>query len=358
MPKYERPNIERMAGYTWGEQPDDEDTVKLNTNENPYPPSPAVDEALQHLSAKDLRRYPPPTADALRTAIAERHGLDMNQVVITNGGDEALRLALTTFVEPGAALCIADPSYSLYPTLAAVHDAAVERIALDNNWQLPSDFAQRANLAGAQLTCLVNPHAPSGILTSTESLAELAAKLQGVLLIDEAYVDFVNPEENHDCIPLIHAYENVLILRTFSKGYGLAGMRLGYLLGSAGLIDPIIRKTRDSYNIDFVSQQIGLVAFNDLSYAQSTWTAVRQQRAIVRDALAKIGLPSPPSQSNFLLVTVPASAKRTAPYIYEHLKARGILVRFFDALPDKLRITIGTPEENQRLLTALSEVLT
>lgn len=355
MPRYERPNIERMQGYSWGEQPDDEHSVKLNTNENPFPASPRVDEALQSLRAKDLRRYPPPTADALRTAIAERHAVGIDQVVITNGGDEALRLALTTFVEPGASLCIADPSYSLYPVLAAMHDAPVYRVSVDDHWHLPPDFADRANTAGAQLTCVVNPHAPSGVLASVDSLAKLADALTGVLLIDEAYVDFVDPQQNYDCTPLVNAYENVLILRTFSKGYGLAGMRLGYLLGAPGLIDPIISKTRDSYNMDFISQQVGLAAFNDLSYAQSTWAAVREQRDIVREAMAQLGLPSPPSQSNFILVTVPATA--SARNIYEALKSQGILVRFFDTLPDKLRITIGTPDENQRLLRSLSKML-
>ena len=145
MSDYQRPNIERMEGYTWGEQPNDKDTIKLNTNENPYPASPKVDEALKGVTAENLRRYPQPTADDLRDAIADQHGTRREQIVITNGGDEALRLALTTFVEPGTRMAVAEPSYSLYPVLADIHDANVIRIDLDSEWQLANDFAHRAN---------------------------------------------------------------------------------------------------------------------------------------------------------------------------------------------------------------------
>ena len=359
MADYQRPNIERMEGYTWGEQPDDQETIKLNTNENPYPASPAVDAALQSVTAASLRRYPQPTADALRDAIASQHDTQRNQIVITNGGDEALRLALTTFVEPGAPIAVAEPSYSLYPVLADIHDARVFRIDLDSEWQLADDFARQANEAGAQLTCIVNPHAPSGTLLSYESLDGLAKDLNGVLLIDEAYVDFVDPEIAYSAIDLINKHDNVLILRTFSKGYSLAGMRLGYLLGSANLIDPIVTKTRDSYNIDHVSQLVGLAAFTDQTYANETWNKVREQRALVGDSLHQLGLTCVPSQANFLLATVGDHAKLTAKELYEALKARGVLVRYFstERLADKLRISIGSPEENDKLLSHLTDLL-
>ena len=359
MPSYERPNIERMEGYTWGEQPSDPKTIKLNTNENPYPTSPAVDLALQTLKAADLRRYPQPTADALRDAIASQHGVQRNQVVITNGGDEALRLALTTFVEPGAKIAVAEPSYSLYPVLADIHDADVCRIDLEEGWQLASDFAHRVNESGAQLTCIVNPHAPSGTLLARGELASLAEELSGVLLIDEAYVDFVDPDLGYSTTDFANEHDNVLILRTFSKGYGLAGMRLGYLLGSETLIDPIVSKTRDSYNIDHVSQLVGLAAFTDQAYARDTWSKVRQQRTLLANALHQLGLICAPSQANFLLATVPSSAKLSASETYEALKVRGVLVRYFSSarLKDKLRISIGTPEENEQLLSHLTDLL-
>ena len=183
---YVRPNIDAMSGYVWGEQPEDARTIKLNTNENPYPPSPQVDAALQSLSGTSLRRYPQPTALPLRQALAAQHQLTPDHFVMTNGGDEALRLALTTFVEPGAGFGMAEPSYSLYEVLAGIHDAQVFKVPLEESWLPPPDFASRLNDAGVQLTCVVNPHAPSGTLQSASELSELAAALDGVLLIDEA----------------------------------------------------------------------------------------------------------------------------------------------------------------------------
>ena len=359
MSDYQRPNIERMEGYTWGEQPNDQETIKLNTNENPYPASPKVDEALKSVTAANLRRYPQPTADDLRDAIADQHGTRREQIVITNGGDEALRLALATFVEPGSRMAVAEPSYSLYPVLADIHDANVVRIDLDSDWQLANDFAHQANIAGAQLTCIVNPHAPSGTLLSYDELDRLATELDGVLLIDEAYVDFVDPKLGYSAIDLINKHDNVLILRTFSKGYGLAGMRLGYLLGCETLINPIVTKTRDSYNIDYVSQVVGLAAFTDQSYAQNTWAKVREQRTLVNDSLHQLGLTCTSSQANFILATVSEQAKLSAKEIYETLKERGVLVRYFSTprLADKLRISIGSPDENDRLLANLTDLL-
>ena len=360
MSKYERPNIRAMQGYTWGEQPQDARTIKLNTNENPYPVSARVQEALSGIDAASLRAYPQPTADRLRDAIAARHGLSREQIVVTNGGDEALRLAITTFVEPKAAFGMASPSYSLYPVLANIHDAGIVEVPLGDDWVLPEDLAPTLNAAGAELTCLVNPHAPSGTLTDTETLSRIAASLDGVLLIDEAYVDFVDPARAYDSTQLLETHDNVLILRTFSKGYSLAGLRLGYLLGSTELIAPIIGKTRDSYNIDHISQTVGLAAFEDLQHAATSWAQVRESRAHLVNALGQLGLQSPPSEANFVLATVPATARQDAAALYASLKAQGILVRYFDTarLDDKLRISIGTPEENDRLVAALTQALT
>ena len=359
MPDYERDNIRRMVGYTWGEQPNDEATIKLNTNENPYPPTPEVDKALAQLAGANLRRYPQPTADHLRDVIASKHNVERNQVVVTNGGDEALRLAVTTYVDPQTSIAVADPSYSLYPVLAEIHNADMVHIALDENWALPVDFAATVNAAGANLTCLVNPHAPSGTLTPRAQLSDLAEALNGVLLIDEAYVDFIEPDAAYESASLTQSNDNVLILRTFSKGYSLAGMRLAYLLGSKGLIDPIVNKTRDSYNIDHISQAVGLAAFNDQPYAEETWRQVRSQRQILHKALGQLGLSSPVSHANFLLVEVPSGARFNAIEIYHTLKERGILVRHFATprLQDKIRISIGTSEDNNRLIAILTELL-
>ena len=360
MSRYERQNIAGMRGYTWGEQPLDTDTIKLNTNENPYPPSPAVANALQKLDDTLLRRYPQPTADALREMIADTHGITPQNIVMTNGGDEALRLAFTTFVEVGSGFGMAEPSYSLYPVLANIHDAPVVRVQLAEDWSLPDDFAATLNHAGVQLTCLVNPHAPSGTMMSTSDLEKAAADLDGILLIDEAYADFVDPAQNYRSFDLIDRHDNVLILRTFSKGYSLAAVRLGYLVGHADLIAPILSKTRDSYNVDLLSQIAGEAAFGDQEYAQNTWSKVRQAREGLRNALHQLGLTSPQSHANFLLVEVPDTVPLSADALYQALKDRGILVRYFDApgLEDKLRISVGTATENQRLIDTLTELLT
>lgn len=356
---FERDNIRRMTAYQWGEQPGSEEVLKLNTNENPYPPSPAVQDALNAFSVERLRRYPPPTADRLRERLAELHELTRDNIVVTNGGDEALRLAMTTFVEPGSGFGMLEPSYSLYPVLAAIQGARVLTAPLDESWDLPRDFAHQMNEAGVNLTCVVNPHAPSGTLLDPERIGRLASDLHGVLLVDEAYVDFVDPALRHDLVRLVEAFDNLLLLRTFSKGYSLAGLRLGYLLGAKGLIAPIVSKTRDSYNVDLISQILGAAALSDRGYAEETWSRVRSARRVLRDRLIELGLSVDISQTNFLLAEVPLDAPKTAAEIYEALKEEGILIRYFKdpLLEDKLRITVGTDAQNVRLTNALARLL-
>lgn len=356
---YERDNIRRLAGYTPGEQPDNPRAVKLNTNENPYPPPESVLAALRTITGEHLRRYPPPTSQALREAAATLHGVSARNIVATNGGDELLRLAVTTFVAPGRPIGIADPSYTLYPVLAAINDSAVVRIPLDEAWQLPADFAERMNQADVNLTFLVNPHAPSGTLIKAATISAVARELNGVLLVDEAYVDFVDPQCGHDVVSLIHEHDNLFILRTFSKGYSLAGLRLGYGIGAHGLIEPIAAKTRDSYSVDAVAERLGRAALAHREQAAQTWEAVRGERARLAATLGRLGFECAPSQSNFLLAQVPATFNGGARALYQALKAREIFVRYFDQprLHDRLRITVGTPPENEALLDALHELL-
>jgi histidinol-phosphate aminotransferase len=354
-----RPLVQKLHAYVPGEQPAIPDLIKLNTNENPYPPAPGVQSALAGFDVSVLRTYPQPTADRLRDRLAMLHGVDRNHLIVTHGGDEALRLAMTTFVDPGGAFGMADPSYSLYPVLAEIQDARVVAVPLTTDWQLPADFAERLNAADARLTCVVNPHAPSGVLLDAAAIADLAGRLSGVLLVDEAYVDFVDPALGHDLAPLTREFDNLLLLRTFSKGYSLAGLRLGYLIGAPGLIDPLIGKTRDSYNVDAISQILGEAAIVERDHAAATWQRVREDRERLRHGLSQLGLDAPPSQSNFLLARVPASSRLDAAAIYAGLKGRGILVRYFavPGLDDRLRITVGTTEQNQRLLDELQRLL-
>jgi histidinol-phosphate aminotransferase len=351
---YERKNIQKMTGYAPGEQPDEADVVKLNTNENPYPPTGAVMRALHDVTADSLRRYPPPLAQQFREAAAAAHGVKVENILATNAGDELLRLAVTTFVDAGENIGTAEPSYSLYPVLAEVNDSPMVRVPLNADWSLPRDYAAKLNAADCKLAFIVNPHAPSGTLTKVEDLARIATEFKGVLLIDEAYIDFVDPELNHRAVPLVNEFDNVLLLRTLSKGYSLAGLRFGYGIGSAGIIDPMLGKTKDSYNTDAVSQKLAAAAIASRADAAKTWQAVRSERTRVVRELAAMGLPCPPSQSNFVL-----AHHADARGLYESLKARRIYVRYFDQDPlrDRLRITIGTPAQNDALLGALRSLL-
>jgi len=352
---YERDNIAKMTGYASGEQPDDADTIKLNTNENPWPPSPAVEEALRGLPATALRRYPPPLADGFRDIAAARHRVSRESIIATRGGDELLRLVITTFVDPGQTIAMTDPTYSLYPVLAQIQDCNVVRVPLEEDWSIPEDLAAR--IAGAKLTLIVNPHAPSGRLLTVTALRQLATSLDGLLLIDEAYVDFVDPDLAYDSMVLVRELDNVIILRSLSKGYSLAGLRFGYGIGAESLIAPMLHKTRDSYNLDYLSQKLAEAALSDRAHAGGTWEKVRRERSRLAAELHSMGFTVHPSQSNFLLAGVPDGTDAGA--LYRELKQRGILVRYFDQprLADKLRISVGTPAEDDRLIDALMALL-
>jgi histidinol-phosphate aminotransferase len=356
---FERDNIRRMQGYASGEQPDDERTIKLNTNESPYPPAPAVKDVLNSFDPASLRRYPPPTANAFRDIAATLHGVERENLMATRGGDELLRLLITTFVDPGQYIAMSSPTYSLYPVLSQIQDCPVLQIPLEDDWSLADDFCQQVNAQNAKLTLIVNPHAPSGRLLPRDKIAYLAANLDSVLLIDEAYIDFVDPELNHDCLSLIQQFDNLVFLRTLSKGYGLAGLRFGYGIGTAALIQPMLDKTRDSYNLDLLSQTIAGAALQAQTYAQHTWQLVRRERQRMAIALSDMGLTSAASQANFLLSQIPASSTINAADLYHALKTDGILVRYFDQprLSDKLRLTIGTANENDQLLACLAKHL-
>ncbi|MCB1670084.1 MAG: histidinol-phosphate transaminase [Gammaproteobacteria bacterium] len=351
---YERHNIESMSGYVPGEQPTAADVIKLNTNENPYPASAAVAEALAAIRVEDLRRYPSPTAQRFRQLAAAYHGLDSDNIIPTNGGDELLRLAITTFAGPGEVVGIAEPSYSLYPVLTEVQDCRLQPVPLLDDWTLPGNFTAVLNDAGARLAILVNPHAPTGMLMPAAALREIARDFHGVLVVDEAYVDFVDPPQHYDLTAAVRELDNLLLLRTLSKGFSLAGLRFGYGIGAASLLAPMMFKTRDSYNTDFIAQQLACAAIESVDQARLSWDRVRQERQRLAAELARLEMPCLPSQSNFLLAQCRSAADARSRY--QKLKHDGILVRYFDQhrLQDKLRITVGTPEQNQLLLQHLA----
>ena len=367
MTSFERPGLRDISGYVPGEQPPG--GVKLNTNENPYPPPPAVAEALARFPIERLRRYPPAGGDPFRAAAARLHGVEPGEIIATNGGDELLRLALATYADPGDAVAIAPPTYSLYKVLIRLHGARPVELPLTGDWRIPDRFAESLNLSGARLAFLVNPHAPSGRLYGSEELTAVAAAFEGVLLVDEAYVDFVDPAHRYDLVPAIREHPNLLVLRTLSKGYSLAGLRFGYGLGSAPLLEPMLTKTKDSYNVDALAVELARAAIESRAWAADNWAKVRAERERLRAGLARLGLPALPSETNFVLASVPPDALAGLPgggdgstaanALHRALKARDIHVRWFaePRLADRLRISVGAPEENDRLLATLADLL-
>ena len=362
-----RDHIAPLSPYTPGEQPAaDQRVIKLNTNEAPFPPHPDVLAAVRAVTAETLRRYPSPTAQGFRHAAARAHTLSPDHVIATNGGDELLRLAITCFCDadgPAGAstggVGLASPTYSLYPVLAAIHGTPVVEVPRGEDFALPepAELAHAWNAAGVKLAFVVNPHAPSGRLEPIDALRRLADAFDGLLLIDEAYVDFAQ----RDALDLLRDDQrrNVLILRSLSKGYAMAGVRFGYGLADPELI-AVLDKARDSYNTDAVSQAAATAALRRCDDHRRLWDAVRAERARVTRALRDRGFAVLDSETNFVLAMppdpgAPASAASHAASLYENLKTRGILVRHFahDRLHDKLRITIGAPDQNDALLRAI-----
>jgi len=339
-----------MAGYTPGEQPKPgAQVIKLNTNENPYPPSPAVFAAIGSIGADALRRYPQPMADDFRDVAARVHGVTRDQVLAGNGSDDILQIALRSYCGPGDVLASPDPTYSLYPVLAELADVRFVTVPWALGWTLPTDALLATN---PRAIFFANPNAPSGTCVPVEQVSALASRTDALVLVDEAYVDFAESS----CLPLLAQHENVLISRTLSKGYGLAGLRFGYALAHPSVIEQMA-KVKDSYNCDAIAIAAATAALGDQAYAREQWARVTQERARVTEALTTRGFAVIPSQGNFVLATLPRAVD--AKPVYEGMKARGVLVRFFDkpGLNDKLRITIGTPDENAAMLAALDASL-
>ena len=354
---YETDNIARIQGYVPGEQPSGSGVIKLNTNENPYPASPLVAETLAKIQIEELKRYPSATAREFCQLAAKIHGINPENLVPTNGGDELLRLALTTFVGESDTVAITTPSYSLYPVLANLRGCSLHEVPLQKDLTYPENLIETLCNLSAKICILVNPHAPTGALLPVSFIDSLAGKFKGVLIIDEAYADFVDPDLSYDSIPLIRKHKNLLFLRTLSKGYSLAGLRFGYGIGDHELIAPMLFKTRDSYNTDYVSQKLASAALKSKNYAMTTWEKIRSSRIVLAESLSQLGLKIWPSQSNFILAQIPQEPG--AKNVYHKLKADNILVRHFDveSLSDKIRITIGSEGENKQLISSLKKII-
>lgn len=347
--KYQRELLKPVTGYVPGEQPKGGRVIKLNTNENPYPPSPKVMESLQALTPEAFRKYPDPVFTDFREACAKRYGVpNADWVMIGNGMDELLALALRTFVDPGDTVLASYPTYSLYEVLCALHGANLKYVDLDENFQLTEPMYSTPG----RLWLLTRPNAPTGVAATRESVERLVKSFDGIVVIDEAYVDF----GDDSCMDFPQRFENVIVMRTFSKSFSLAGMRIGTAVAQPALIQEFF-KTKDSYNMNVVALAVGKAAIDDYDYMQSSVGRVRASRAALTTQLRELGFRIPDSQTNFLLAFYDAAPGAKA--IFEALKARNILVRHFNhrRIDNALRITIGTDEECAALVTALRDIL-
>jgi histidinol-phosphate aminotransferase len=347
MSDFLRPNILAMAGYTPGEQPRDGAFIKLNTNENPYPASPRVFEAIKTaLTGDRLRKYPDPLGTAFRQTAARVHGVDPDGVLIGNGSDDILTIVTRAFVPEGGLIASPTPSYLLYRTLADLQGARFQAVPFTADWQLPSPWPVR----GANLTFLANPNSPSGTSISPAALDRFAEEVAGPLVLDEAYVAFA---DSHGLA--LARRPNVIVTRTLSKSYSLAGIRFGYAIADPALVRELV-KVKDSYNCDALSLAAAQAALEDDEYLQNTRAKILTTRRRLGLALVKIGFDVCPSQANFLWCR---RADRPVKPIYEELKKRLILVRYmiFEGYGDGLRITVGTDAEVDRLVEELDRIV-
>jgi histidinol-phosphate aminotransferase len=345
MTKYFRSNVDAMASYVPGEQPQrGTQIIKLNSNENPYPPSPAALAVLQNINGEWLRRYPQPFGEEFRQAASKVLGVPSDWIIVGNGSDELLSVVIRACTEPGRQVVYPMPTYVLYRTLAQMQNADIIEIPYGENYILPLEELIAVN---GSVTFIASPNSPSGHVVPIDDLRKLASQLSGVLVIDEAYVDFTQ----ESALTLVNEYENVIVIRTLSKGYSLAGLRLGFGVANPKLLHGLF-KVKDSYNIDAIACAIGTAAITDQAYKNACVAKIKASRTQLAADLKQLGFQIWDSQTNFLLTQPPAG---NAEYLYEKLKEQGILIRYFKqpGLEDKLRITVGTDEQNQALVEAL-----
>ncbi|MCC7518089.1 MAG: histidinol-phosphate transaminase [Verrucomicrobiae bacterium] len=341
-----REEIRKLAAYVPGEQPKGERLLKLNTNENPYPPAPGVARAIRAEIGACLRLYPDPVSARFRERVGKALGFACDQVIAGNGSDDLLMMCLRAFAGEGDLVQFPWPSYSLYPVLAHIQSARVRRVPFGARYELRVDaFDPRA-----ALTFVANPNAPSGTSVSAAFLRRLARRLKGVLVVDEAYADFAR----ENALALARSEPNVLVSRSLSKSFSLAGMRLGFAMGSRDLVAALF-KVKDSYNLDRLAQAAGEAAFADLAWHRRCTRRIVRTRERFRAALERRGWDVLPSEANFVFVRPPSG---DAEGWFSALRKRGILVRWFSSeeTRERLRITVGTDAEMRTVLRAVDAV--
>lgn len=352
--QFVRPNIAAMHGYVPGEQPRGQEFIKLNTNENPYPCSPAVKAAIGRACQAGLQRYPDPAATAFREKIAELlapelPGVSPEWILCGNGSDDLLTIITRAFVDSGDVLRYPRPSYVLYETLAAIQGATCDVVDFEPDWSLGPRFTRASERL--RLAFLPNPNSPSGTSLAPDAVARLADALPCPLVVDEAYADFAET----NCLSLAAQNERVLVTRTLSKSYALAGLRFGYVVAQPQTIAELA-KVKDSYNCDSLSIAGAVAAIEDRAWFDRTRSAILATRARLTGELRRLGFTCVDSQANFVWCQFPG---RSHQELYQKLKAEGVLVRYmnYGDWGDGLRITVGTDEQIDILLAKLPPLL-
>jgi histidinol-phosphate aminotransferase len=341
-----RPAIAEIAGYVPGEQPQAGKWIKLNTNENPYPPSPAVARAIAATAeGRTLAKYPDPLGTVFRMRAADVIGVDPDWILCGNGSDDLLTILVRSFVGEGKSLRIASPTYILYRTLAGIQGANCHEVLYERDWSLSDAFA--APKDGLRLAFLANPNSPSGTVVPPARVLELAERLPCPLVVDEAYGDFADT----NCLDLVKQCERVIVTRSFSKSYALAGLRFGFAVARPEIIAEL-RKVKDSYNCDALSIAAATAAIDDQAWLATNRAKIVATRRRLTNSMRDLGYDAIESQANFVWCTHP---QRPHKPVYEALKAHGILVRFmhYAGWGDGLRISVGTDDEIDAFLSIM-----
>src|SRR5262245_20522638 len=346
---YVRPEILAMDGYVPGEQPQDGGIIKLNTNENPYPSSPAVQRAIGRAIQMGLQRYPDPMAGAFRQRAAQLLGVEPNWILCGNGSDDILTIVTRAFVGQGDLLRLPYPSYILYKALAQLQGAAAEEIHFQTDWSLADDFSRP--MPRLKLAYLPNPNSPSATMIAPQRVREITAALPCSLVVDEAYVDF----SDTNCIALVKETDKIMVTRSLSKSYALAGLRFGYIVAQPHIIEQL-EKVKDSYNCDALSIAGATAAIDDQSWLKDNQAKVRASRERLTAGMRALGFATVDSQANF--VWNPHHSVPVKP-LYERLKSEGVLVRYMDypGWGDGLRVSVGTDEQIEKCLGLLRRMV-
>ena len=344
-------SVRKVVPYVPGEQPKNTDVIKLNTNENPYPPAPEVRKILDSFDVSRMRLYPTPDASELTNAIAARYGVDPAQVFVGVGSDDVISMAFLTFFNSEKPILFPDITYSFYPVWADVYRIPYIQKPLRADFSINPDDYKCEN--GGII--FPNPNAPTGVYESLDMIEDIVkANPDSVVIIDEAYIDF----GGESCLPLIDQYENLLVIQTFSKSRSMAGMRIGFAIGSKKLISYMndVKFSINSYTMNTVTQICGAAAICDEKYFQETVQKIIDTREYSKKRLAELGFTFPDSKSNFIFASPNG---KSAEQVFKDLKIRSIFVRWWNQplIKDYLRISIGTREEMDKLFSALEEIL-